>query len=66
VAGFAVLEAREHRYDEHYLTPDDLDRFLQRGPVFEDYDPAGDRARLDAYARRHQGPQGVGWVGTAR
>jgi SAM-dependent methyltransferase len=64
-AGFAVLEAREVSYDEHYHTPADLDRFLQGVPIFEDYDPAGDRTRLDAYVRRHQTPQGV-WLGRHR
>jgi SAM-dependent methyltransferase len=64
-AGFAVLEGRELRYDEYYLTPADLDRFLQGVPIFEDYDSAGDRARLDAYVRRYRDARGV-WLGRHR
>ncbi len=39
--------------------------FLQGVPIFEDYDPVEDRARLDEYVRRYRDARGV-WLGRHR
>lgn len=58
-AGLRVVVAEEYLYDEHYPTREDLETFLQGVPIFEDFDPEADRARLDAYAVRARTSDGI-------
>lgn len=57
--GFTVDHEREFDYDEYFHTPQDLDRFLQMVPIFEDYDSAGDREVFDRYLAQATTGEGV-------
>jgi hypothetical protein len=52
-------------YDEYYETIADLDAFLARVPIFEDYGSAADQRLLEQYVEDHTTPQGV-WLGRHR
>lgn len=58
-AGFAVLTATSFRTEEFYHSPVELDQFLRQVPIFEDYDPAADRVRLQRYVASASGERGV-------
>ncbi|MFI7347261.1 class I SAM-dependent methyltransferase [Streptomyces sp. NPDC049936] len=58
-AGFAVEDEQEFCYDEFFHTPEDLDRFLQMVPIFEDYDSAADSSSFERYAAQATRPEGI-------
>ncbi|MGY0020482.1 class I SAM-dependent methyltransferase [Streptomyces sp. YJ-C3] len=58
-AGFTVDYEREFSYDEFFHTPEDLDRFLQMVPIFEDYDTESDREAFDRYVTRATAQEGI-------
>ncbi|GAB2720302.1 class I SAM-dependent methyltransferase [Kitasatospora kifunensis] len=57
-AGFRV-EHRSFRFDEYFHSAHDLRGFLQKVPIFEDFDPVADRARFDAYVERAGSQRGI-------
>ncbi|HAT46669.1 MAG TPA: hypothetical protein DCS90_16345, partial [Ktedonobacter sp.] len=46
-------------FDEYYASYDDLNRFLQGVPIFEDFDSEKDRRHLEAYAAKFQTDKGI-------
>ncbi|MFJ4828916.1 class I SAM-dependent methyltransferase [Streptomyces sp. NPDC088747] len=58
-AGFTVDDEREFSYDEYFHTAEDLDRFLQMVPIFEDYDSVRDLNAFERYAARAATPEGI-------
>lgn len=58
-AGFAVTYQQDVFFDEYYPLIEHLDLFLQRVPIFEDYDSEQDRAFLEAYVARAQTARGI-------
>ena len=57
--GFKIVSAQEFWFDEYYQSRADLSRFLEAVPIFEDYDPLHDAARLDRYIEQAQTDQGI-------
>ena len=62
--GYQVHLLKDFLYDEYYETISDLDTFLMRVPIFEDYS-AEDRALLKQYAGNNTTTQGI-WMGRHR
>ncbi len=57
--GFRVVHQADYYYDEYYASYEDLQLFLEGVPIFEDFDPDGDRAPLEAYAARFREERGI-------
>ncbi|MCL5435443.1 MAG: methyltransferase domain-containing protein [Patescibacteria group bacterium] len=57
--GFEIVYAKDFSYNEYYLSFEDLDRFLQGVPIFEDYDSERDRKFLEAYVKKFQKERGI-------
>ncbi|HAE82041.1 MAG TPA: hypothetical protein DDW33_04175 [Ktedonobacter sp.] len=57
--GFVVLYGQDFLFDEYYASYDDLNRFLQGVPIFEDFDSEKDRRHLEAYAAKFQTDKGI-------
>jgi SAM-dependent methyltransferase len=57
--GFVVLDGQDFLFDEYYASYDDLNRFLQGVPIFEDFDSEKDRRYLEAYAAKFQTDKGI-------
>jgi ubiquinone/menaquinone biosynthesis C-methylase UbiE len=58
-AGFVTLSAEEFWFDEYYHSRADLSCFLEAVPIFEDYNPVQDAAKLDQYIEQAQTAQGI-------
>lgn len=58
-AGLRVVASEEFLYNELYPTREDLGTFLRSVPIFEDFEPEADQARLEAYAARARTPKGI-------
>src|SRR5260370_8031835 len=58
-AGFTVIYGQEVSYDEYYASLDNLDRFLQGVPIFEDFDSEKDRTLLETYPAPFQTDKGI-------
>ena len=52
-AGLNILFARDYLYLESYLSKNEFELFLQRVPIFEDFDLDSDTKYLDKYFLRH-------------
>ncbi|MCB9152284.1 MAG: methyltransferase domain-containing protein [Caldilineaceae bacterium] len=63
--GYDICVLKEYGYDEYYATIDDLNAFLARVPIFEDYGLSGDADFLLRYAESNMTPQGI-WLGRHR
>ncbi|MBV7327448.1 class I SAM-dependent methyltransferase [Chloroflexi bacterium TSY] len=63
--GYHIHLLKDYIYDEYYATFDDLDAFLFRVPIFEEYGSDEDRALLKQYADTHTTPEGI-WLGRHR
>ncbi|MEU7906212.1 class I SAM-dependent methyltransferase [Actinoplanes sp. NPDC049118] len=58
-AGLHVEEERTFAYEQFFYCPEDLQRFLQVVPIFEDFDPEADRYRFSHYLDRATSGRGV-------
>ena len=58
-AGFSVVYGQNFSYDEYYASYEDLDRFLQSVPIFQDFDSQKDRAFLETYVGSFKRDQGI-------
>lgn len=58
-AGFKISFAKEYFYNEYYASYDDLDRFLQGVPIFEDFDSKKDKKYLQKYASNFLTKKGI-------
>ena len=58
-AGFKILFSKEYIYDEYYKTYEDLDSFLQRVPIFTDFDPLKDKPLLEKYTAKFTLKKGI-------
>ncbi|NIW41314.1 MAG: methyltransferase domain-containing protein [candidate division Zixibacteria bacterium] len=63
--GYQVQVLKDYLYDEYYEAFDDLNAFLQRVPIFEDYGSEEDRALLKQYVAANTRAQGI-WLGRHR
>ena len=63
--GYRIDLLKDYLYDEYYETFDDLDKFLTRVPIFEDYGLAGDRTLLEEYVEANTTSKGI-WLGRHR
>ena len=57
--GFEVNFSEEFNYSEYYPSHKDLEVFLQRVPIFEDFDPEKDREYLETYCKDFQTEKGI-------
>ncbi|WP_413810611.1 class I SAM-dependent methyltransferase [Streptomyces sp. OE57] len=58
-SGFEVVRAKTFFYDEYFLSPDELSRFLELVPIFEDYNRDHDKELFDRYVARASSERGV-------
>jgi len=56
---FNVLYTGEYLYTEYFKTSADLSNYLERVPIFEDYDPILDRDNLAQYIAEHKTEKGI-------
>jgi len=63
--GYQVRLLKDYLYDEYYESIDDLDAFLARVPIFENYGLGEDSALLEQYVKDNTRPQGI-WMGRHR
>lgn len=63
--GYYIHLLKDYLYDEYYKTFDDLNAFLDRVPIFEDFGLAGDHALLKQYVADNTTSQGI-WLGRHR
>lgn len=52
--GVNVIFARDYMYSESYLSKDEFELFLQRVPIFEDFDLTNDKRNLDEYFLKYR------------
>lgn len=57
--GFKIIFAKAISYNEYYESIDEMDRFLQGVPIFEDFDSNQDRNHLEAYCEKFKTPKGI-------
>ncbi len=57
--GFKIIFAKSINYNEYYDSIDEMDRFLQGVPIFEDFDSDKDRNHLEAYCEKFKTPKGI-------
>ena len=57
--GFETLYAKNFHYYEYYPSYEELDRFLQGVPIFEDYDSGKDKAILQRYVKKFTFDKGI-------
>ncbi len=58
-AGFETVFAENYHYFEYYPSYEAFDLFLQSVPIFEDYDPEKDKAKLNEYIAKNSSPKGI-------
>ncbi len=58
-AGFNIVFAQEYFYDEYYASYEDVDKFLQGVPIFEDFDSEKDGALLKEYVVKFKTEKGI-------
>jgi ubiquinone/menaquinone biosynthesis C-methylase UbiE len=58
-AGFTIVQEENFTYEEYFHSPDDLNRFLEMVPIFEDYDSAADKTLFDRYVAQASFDRGV-------
>lgn len=58
-AGFKILFSKEYFYGEYYETYEDLASFLQRVPIFTDFDLVKDRKFLKKYTDKFKTKKGI-------
>jgi ubiquinone/menaquinone biosynthesis C-methylase UbiE len=57
--GFVELFGQDLLFDEYYASYDDINRFLQGVPIFEDFDLEKDRRYLETYVAKFQTEKGI-------
>lgn len=57
--GFNIIFAKALSYNEYYESIDQMDRFLQGVPIFEDFDSERDRIHLEVYYKKFETPKGI-------
>lgn len=57
--GFSTIFAKAISYNEYYESIDEMDRFLQGVPIFEDFDSDQDRNHLEVYCKKFETPKGI-------
>lgn len=56
---FQIVYGREFFYDTYYTSYADLELFLQKVPIFQDFDREKDRAFLETYVSLYQTEKGI-------
>lgn len=57
--GFKIIFAKDISYNEYYDSIDEMDRFLQGVPIFEDFDSDKDKTHLETYCKKFETPKGI-------
>lgn len=57
--GFKVLYAENFHYFEYYPSYEEVDRFLQGVPIFEDFDSEKDKVTLQKYVKKFTTNKGI-------
>ena len=57
--GFTVIYAKNFHYFEYYPSYQELDRFLQGVPIFEDFDSEKDKETLQKYVKKFSTNNGI-------
>ena len=57
--GFETLYAKNFHYFEYYPSYEELDRFLQGVPIFEDFDSEKDKPTLQKYVKKFSTSKGI-------